>query len=66
VVEIKDLKARIRKLIKFYTEQKDEATQTNQELYRKLDSVGELELIEKLPIHFLEAYLLFRQAHYSK
>ncbi|CAH1759038.1 19808_t:CDS:2 [Entrophospora sp. SA101] len=41
------------------------ATQINQQLYKKLDAIKELEALERMPEHFLKAYLIFKQAAYS-
>ncbi|KLL02655.1 MAG: hypothetical protein MRERV_80c005 [Mycoplasmataceae bacterium RV_VA103A] len=64
-MEINELKTKINQLINHYTNKKQEATQIIQQLFTKLNSLKELEALEKLPPQFLTAYLLYRQAFYS-
>src|SRR5207253_9474183 len=65
LMKVQQLKDRINNLISHYTHQKNQATQINQQLFTKLNSLKELEALEKLPSQFLTAYLLYRQAFYS-
>ncbi|CAG8814817.1 9708_t:CDS:1, partial [Racocetra persica] len=65
IMEINELKTKINQLINHYTNKKQEATQIIQQLFTKLNSLKELEALEKLPPQFLTAYLLYRQAFYS-
>ncbi|KLL02678.1 MAG: hypothetical protein MRERV_78c006 [Mycoplasmataceae bacterium RV_VA103A] len=64
-METNELKTQINNLISHYTNKKQESTQIIQQLFTKLNSLKELELLEKLPPQFLTAYLLYRQAFYS-
>ncbi|CAI2172205.1 8024_t:CDS:2 [Funneliformis geosporum] len=64
-LKIGELKQRLSDLISYHTKRKEDAIKYNSEFYNKLNSIKEVEMMEKLPPKFLQAYLFLKQAYYS-
>ena len=64
-ITIKDLREQINSLLNTSKDKKAEWTQRTDQLFKKLETLKDLEKLSKLGSKYLAAYLLLKSAHYA-